>query len=259
MTEFKPNSVNEVISILRAYGINARRMPERKKKSCDIVATSGRSNYFVEVKDRIGVTKPGKYVLKYGYNSSVNKVIETGIKQLQDMPGYRSVYNVLWLRTLDDDEEEFLLQGVLCTLYGIERVAFSRYDHEVEIDCFYVHPCAMKKYPLLVSAVIETKRGLIFCLNNDAPLLKAFKLTRMFKLHKRRDGVVDPLWLERHDCCVISAPPKNKEDPLLLLLKKSGFRSLRFLERKRHLGIGEPFTVRLPRSANKSVEEDRAT
>jgi hypothetical protein len=257
MTESKQDSVSQVMTLLRGYGVKALRMPERKKKSCDIVASSGRSNYFIEVKDRIGVVKPGSYVLKYGYSSSVNKKIETAIKQFRQMPGHQSVFNILWLRVIEDDDEEFLLQGILCTLYGIERMFFSRNDHDIEVDCFYFHNSPMKKYPLLDATVIETKSGLIFCLNDNAPKLEAFRRTKLFKLHKRRNGVIDPLWLEKQNCCLIAPPEKDRQDRYQLILKKSGFRSLRLVEREKHLGIAEPFRIRTPKYCQPGGAPDR--
>jgi len=246
---FKENedeSVQRVITQLKSYGFDARRMPERKKKSCDIIARAGRSEYYIEVKERIGPTKPGSYTVKYGYNSSVNKIIENGLKQLKSMPGFQNVFNILWMIIPEDDEEEFLLQGILHTIYGIQSMVFKIGDIVVELDCFYFHNCTMKKSQFLDAVIIQTMSGLIFCLNDISLKYKRFKKTKLFQIHKRLNGVIDPAALEKQKCCIISPLGKNKEQRYQRLLTKYGFKSVTVFERERFLGIGKPKFVREP-------------
>jgi hypothetical protein len=113
----------------------------------------------------------------------------------------------------------------------------------------------MKKYPFLDAAIIETKLGLIFCLNDNAHKLAEFKKTKLFKINKRLNGIIDPLWLEKQNCCLIAPPEKNRENRYQLILKKYGFSSLTVVEREKYVGIGKPTTIRFPSNANKSLKK----
>src|SRR6266853_3559115 len=119
----RPDAVNQVLSLLRSYGFEVRRMPEMKTKTCDIIARYRYEDYYIEVKERLGRQRPGDYRLRSGYNSSVNAIVEHGVAQLTGMPGQRTIYRILWFIIPEDDERELLLQSIVHTLYAAQRLS----------------------------------------------------------------------------------------------------------------------------------------
>ena len=198
-------------------------MPEMRKKTCDIVCRYGKQDYYIEVKTRFGRQGPGAYVLETGYNSSVNKIVEHAVKQLSEMPDGEGYYRLIWFIVHDDDESEFLLHSLVHTLYGVQRLCLERGDLRVEVDCFFYVHCPMRKFPALDAVVIQTRKGLVFCLNNFSAHHHQFRHSHMFTLNKRLDGVIDPVALERSGCCLLPDFTVPSKQVAHSILKKYGF------------------------------------
>jgi Holliday junction resolvase-like predicted endonuclease len=251
------NSVETVMKYLRMYGFDAKTMMVRKnKKSCDIVARHKRDTYFIEVKDRLGTNRPGSYVIRYGYSGSVNKVFNKAVKQLRSMPQTKTIFRIVWFVISEDDEEEFLLQGIVATFYGIQRIGLKRGDLEIEMDCFFFNPNPTIKYPDLDCLIIQTKSGLIYCLNSNSANYPKFRKTKMYSFHKRMDGLIDPKLLENKGCCLIASQNRDKEEVMQDIMRRYVFKELWVIEREKHISLSRSSVIKLPKG-QQSVPLDR--
>jgi len=251
------SSIETVLKYLRMYGFDAKAMMVRKsRKSCDIVARHKRGTYFIEVKDRLGPERPGSYVIKYGYSGSVNKVFNKAVEQLRSMPDTETAFRIVWFVISEDDEEEFLLQGIVATFYGIQRIGLKRGDLEIEMDCFFFNPNPANKYPDLDCLIIQTKSGLLYCLNSNSTNYPKFKKTKMYSFHKRIDGLIDPKLLESKGCCLIASQNRDREEVMQDIMRKYMFKKLWVIESERHISLSRSFVTELPKS-QQDVPPDR--
>jgi hypothetical protein len=233
-------AVGAVAERMRQNGFQVRRVPEMQIETPDLIAEDKRDYFLIEVKRRIGRTEDGPAIESNGYRSSINSFVEKGVKQLSKLRAEPKAYRVLWIIIPEDDEEEFILNNIINTLYGVQQIEMSRGGMTVEGDCFFFNHCSMRKFQHLACVVIDTPKGLVFCINRSFARTEQFKRTRMYALQKRRDGVIDEKFLQNEKCCFIAddcTPGKE-----LRLLNKYGFTSLRRVTRKRY---SDSRTVRL--------------
>ena len=219
-------SVNYVMNLLRVHGIESRKVPEGRKKSCDIVAWYRDQHFYIEVKERSDPKVPGRFVVRKGWRSSLHKQIEGAAKQLLSMPDRRGIYRIVWMVIAAADDDQFLTTGVIHTLYGIQRVSLRRGDWKYETDCLFYRHSPFRKWPSLDLAVIQTKLGLIFCLNPHSIHYGKIKRSRIFKLPKRLDGVVEPILAEKNGCCIIAEKGTDEMERGRRTLRKYGCDSL---------------------------------
>ena len=241
-------SIGQVIKHLRMYGLDAKAMLERKKKSCDVIARYRNNIYYIEIKDKLGPKRPGNYILKYGYNSTANKIIENAVEQLRSMPDIEKCFRIIWFIVPEDDDEEFILGNIISTLYGIQRVGLQRGDLNIEMDCFYFLNNPFMKFIDLDCVIIQTVSGLVFCPNNFSQNYSRLRKSKFYAMHKRKDGVIDPAILEKENCCIVASPNKPKSEMMMQeILRKYKFHKIWVIEKEKHLGLSETFTVKMPK------------
>lgn len=240
-------AVKSVIKFLQLHGFEAHRMPELKKKTCDVVARYGKQHYYIEVKQRLRPIDPS-YDVTVGYRSSVHKIIETAVKQLQSMPDVKGLFRVIWF-VVSEKDDRLLTKGIVNTLYGIQRIRVGRGDLELETDCMFYNHSPFLKWPDLCLVVIQTEPGLIFCLNLNFAQAGKIKRSRIFKLPKRLDGVLDPVVAEKHGCCLIAESGHSECEKAKKTLKKYAYEWLSLVNERL---FSRSRRIRLNRGASKS-------
>jgi hypothetical protein len=245
MSDSHSTTICGILRLLRSYGIVGHEWPAMARKTCDIVARYRREHYYIEVKERFGPHRPGTYELKDGYTSSVHKVVEKAAKQLSAMPAVPGLCRVIWFAIPDDDEDNFLMRGIVHTLYGVARLKLAKGSISVETDCLFYRHSPFLKWTHLDLAIIDTTKGLIFCLNPASDNYRRIRKTRLFALMKGLNGVIDPKTLDGEKCCIIAVPGKTTKEIAVQTLAKYGWSSCSILTNEKHLSIGKESIIRI--------------
>ena len=66
-------------------------------------------------------------------------------------------------------------------------------------------------------------------------------------MHKRRDGFIDPIVLEKEKACIVASYKKPRNEMMQDILMKHNFHKIWIIEKERHLSISEEYTFKLPK------------
>jgi hypothetical protein len=240
------SAVKRLLRLLSAHQIIAQQMPELKRKTCDVVGRHVSERFYIEVKVR-RPPLPGSYTFERGPRSSIRKILDEGAKQLLAMPDQDSTLRVLWVVTDLEDDDEFEVTCLIHTVYGIQTVSAIRGTVEINRDCFFYHPSAFGKWKQLDLLVIESNRGLVFCLNPLSSQYRRLRKSRFFKLPKRLLGVIDPQELEREGCCWIAEAGDSEEARAKATLRAYRFDSLTPVREVLHTSCSGPTRIPIKR------------
>lgn len=262
---------NDVKMLLERLGFTVASVPEAKnEKRPDLVATSGDSKMFVEVKTRVqdSTLRAAMEAVPLGAaeailtplekHNALSADIEDANEQLGAMASADD-YRLLWFRAGSDLFVHGARDQIVSTLFGIRVVDATRDGNRQPVRCAHAGFADFYRFREIDGAIIEKGSALTLVLNQFSERYAAFAGAHICKALPN-DAIVDVAQAAQEGACyVVDGAVNRKDDEAVLASLRAKYQRDSFHGFVSH-SAGTTVTVidaRSSRSPNKPLQLDR--
>lgn len=194
-----------VKEVLEHNEFSVELIPETKEfKTPDLKAFDQEINYFIEVarKDidlqfHDLINQPKGSTLKYK-TSSIGSLLRHKYRQLKEYPKKEdSDFSLIWILTHNCINSSIIYESLKSILYGIESLdGYTKENKYYDKICYYFYYSFFYRRKALDGVVISKEDQIELCVNTFSERYENFRYSKLYKLFKDKESLIDPFDLE---------------------------------------------------------------